>query len=195
MEELAKEPFRLTLPEAVWLMKAASTDETRKVLLYANVRTLGGSVWLTTTDTYRLHMVNIGVSDLNLDYLIDLRRMIHEAKFVKAESILIERDGSNATLAKTGKKSERIWPIHSPWRMEDLGAYPCIERVIPMGKMVAPGELNVNPKYFFDAIYPGAHGVRMQTEGPGRTIVITDRRHSYSRWKALVMPMAPGDKE
>lgn len=187
--------YELSVKEANWLLKATDTKDTyRPVLRYANLKTIDGYLWIATTDLFRLHMVKLGVSNIECNVIVDLRWIVHEAAYWGANQIFFNEKLSDAVLVKTTNKGEETWPVYSPWKIDDSCKFPDIERVIPSGNLITPQTLKVNPKYLTDAVCNNSVAIQLLT-APGdlKPILIQELVDGvYRRWQSVIMPAHQG---
>ena len=76
-------PVAVTRQELEYLAAATSKNDHQHVLGFARLEAVNGRTYLVATDTHRMHVVKI--SDKTLpSALVDIKRVIHELKFIRA---------------------------------------------------------------------------------------------------------------
>ena len=192
---LTKEPFTITKQEAQWVASALSRDTHREVLRYAALAYLNGETVLVSTDTHRLHILNLGGNVEHALKLIDIRRVLLEASFVKASHIRIAKDfsevevGKVAQTKKHGDVFSQAFGILFP---QTSSTFPNFERVIPTTKEPLNEFTAVNARYLIDATMLAA-GNNWKTAILGESntrAMVFQPASDTPRWKAVVMPMA-----
>lgn len=208
-EALKQEPFIIDIREAAWVTKALSKE--RRVLTFAAVANVGGSVVLAATDTHRLHMLRLGpvsdgfplpemTSDMPLQdvprsvKLIDLRRVLFEARYENATHIAIAQDLSEVLIGKSGpKRTPAFGPVYAPVFPDGAGTFPLFARIIPNTKRPVAELFAINSRYLADA-------TELSSRASNRTVlysecgenkpIVFQPNEDLPRWKAAVMPMA-----
>lgn len=208
--KLETEPFVISLAEATWLSKALSTDTHRPVLTLAALGNWDGSAVLVATDTHRLHVLRLG--DVPEGYplapmtravpfgdtaaatkLLDLRRIIHEARYAKAKQIAISRNLCEVKVGEADSKKSRWEPVYAPAFPEGVGSYPQFARVIPEGRRPVAELFAVNSRYLADATLltrEAAMRTVIWSEDARVKPIVFQPADERPRWMAVVMPMA-----
>lgn len=190
---LKPEPYTIELAEATWIAKALSADYHRPVLTVAALAFYDGAAVLVATDTHRLHVLRLGPVEKEFPTrLVDLRRIIFEARFAKATHIRLDVEDSEVTVGKIAKGGGLADParIHAPVFDTVTGTYPTFSRVIPTSKRPVAELFAINSKYLADATEltrKNAFRTVILSEGPNKPLVL---RSTEDRWLAVVMPMA-----
>lgn len=152
---LTPEPYTLEVAEVDWVAKALSTDAQRPVLTVAALAYYNGSAVLVATDTHRLHVLRLGSVEKEFPTkLIDLKRVLFEARHAKATHVRIAVDFSSVEVGRIreGKKAEaHFGPVSAPVFDTVTGTYPNFGRVIPETKRPVAEFFAINSKYLADA--------------------------------------------
>lgn len=181
--ELKNLPFSATKKELDWIAKAASKDAAREVLCQAAIVHIDGRSYLASTDTHRLHLLNLGKSEAHEVVMFDIRRLLWEMQFSKATRCEFDECGHFEAWAKTNPVR-----IFAPLVYTGTGQYPNIARVIPVGLDGPPMSVALKAKYFADATaLDGGEGFQFFGSGPDRAVLIC-QNSSNNRWQAVVMP-------
>lgn len=189
---LIPEPYYLTVSEVDWVARALSTDSHRRVLTVAALAYYDGEVVLVATDNYRLHLLRLGPVEAEFPWkLLDLRRVLFEARFYKATHIQIPRDFSEIIVGKRDAMGnfEEMERIHAPVFDTVAMAFPNFPRVIPTTKRPVSEFFAINARYLADATLlsrQNAFRTVIYSEGANRPLAF---RGDDARWLAVVMPM------
>lgn len=197
----AKAPFTIKVDELAWIAKAISQDRDHPALRHALLAYYEGSAVLVATDTHRLHMLYLGPSEEFAGKLIDIKRVVFEARYVKAKHVQIDIDSDRVMVGKLNKKSGSLNPsslIHTPVFNTVGDKFPNFQKVIPDTKRPLSDLFAINSRYFIDATelsrkYSAFRTAILQ-EAPGHPLVFQPL-DKHPRWKAIVMPMAIGEWE
>lgn len=191
---LKTEPYIIELAEAAWVAKALSTDSKRAVLTMAALAYYEGAAVLVATDTYRLHILRLGPTEKEFPTrLVDLRRIIFEARYAKATHIWIDAEGEEVTVGKITRsdKFRSSTRIYAPIFDTIAGTYPDFARVIPKTSRQASELFAINSKFLSDALELSRnHAFRtvILSEGPNKAVVFQVPEDN-PRWRAVVSPM------
>lgn len=192
---LTPEPYTLEVAEVDWVAKALSTDANRVVLTVAALAYYNGSAVLVATDTHRLHVLRLGSVEKEFPTkLIDLKRVLFEARYAKATHVRIAVDFSSVEVGRIreGEKNAEgdFGPVFAPVFDTVTGTYPSFGRVIPETKRPVAELFAINSKYLADATL-------LTRKNVFRTIILSEDaenkpivfRTTGERWFAVVMPM------
>ena len=177
--------------EMEWLFKAVSRDPHRPILSVCRIEEFGGMRYAVTTDTRRLHALNLGKSEGVFN--LDIRRILFEMRYHHKDLYLVDEN----TICKQDEDMLKAPPIPVAGRSELSGAYPPWPRVVLDTKGMSPftGEVAVNGKHFQDAAMLSEVGrVVLNLSNPNRPMTIQEKPGDCwaCRWFAVVMPMAIG---
>lgn len=193
--------YELSLAEAKWIESAVSRDGHRKVLTVAALADYNGEVVIAATDTHRLHIVHLGTRAQKgfKPALLDIRRIVLEARFAKATHVEIASDLSAVTVKTVGKKGvvKEASTIYAPVFDTVPGPYPNFVKVMPCEPKPPTEHFAINARYWSDATalaHTNAHRVTLLTSGANAPLLIQPAVDS-PRWQSLVMPMASDMKK
>ncbi len=194
----------LTVPVATlkWVARALDKESPRPVLQCACLDWLRGRTVVVATDTRRLHVASLGESPEHPPCVFDLRRVLHEAAFVKVDDDNADHV-SFGPIDADGRPDVRIigryeYPCHG-LLFPESNPYPAWKRVLiskpkPVGHLFA-----IDHRYLADAVALGG-AVVLRTRSPksgggpeAQSILFEPREHPGEppgNWFAIVMPMA-----
>jgi DNA polymerase III sliding clamp (beta) subunit (PCNA family) len=154
---LIHEPYTLEVAEVDWVEKALSTetDGTRAVLSVAALTYYKGAAVLVATDTHRLHVLRLGpVKEEFPTKLIDIRRVLFEARYAKATHVRIAVDLQEVSVGRLGSGKSPTFTgskIFTPIFDTVQGNYPNIAKVMPERARPICEFFAINSKYLADA--------------------------------------------
>jgi hypothetical protein len=176
-----------------WSASALSTDGYRKALGYASVETHQGKTWLITTDTVRMHWLRLDGPAPKGHHLLDIRRMIHEAKFVGGiDGFGLSFDEGKPMVEMLNSKGDSVSTIVNP--LTGTGTFPNCSGVME--------------KTDWEGSFPGAafnfhllkdmgtiaasNKVILMGGKESRPFVVAEKRCDpfECAWFAVIMPMA-----
>jgi hypothetical protein len=194
-----------------WVIEAAATNAYRKALADAAVVWIKGTSWLLATDTMRVHLVRLFQSEEHEVIKVNLRRVRHEMKFVRANALILTMDGGKLSheiaVIKWGELDRdavedikatpcKVQQSYSPILRECKEQYPNIPRVIPEKVTYSNGApLNMQQSLLSEAmsLHNGGSLLTVSVVKPCAAglapIVILPRLGPFSSF-AVVMPMA-----
>lgn len=201
--------FTITVAEAEWVAKALGDPYGNWPFLgYAALMRWNGDAILVATDTYRIHLLRLGQAGETYPLpeslgasademrtrakLVDLRRVVMEARFAKAEYIGIAQDLSAfevGTMPSQGPP--RFGPVHGPIFPGGVSTYLNYCSVIPETTRPVSEMFAINPKFLADALSVPAFGAPISmwsADAPPYPIVF---RWPDDRWLAVVVPVSP----
>lgn len=201
-KDLQTEPYTLEVDELTWLCKALSNDPLRGDLQMAAIAHYDGSAVLVSTDTHRMHILRLSPSTPFETQLIDIKRILFEARYAKAKDIQIDLNARQVTVGNLDKKTGALNPstlIHTPVFNTIDAKFPKFQRVIPNTNRPVSDIFAINSRYLIDATeLSRKHSSPLRTailqEAPERPLVFQPLVE-HPRWKAVVMPMATGEWE
>jgi len=194
-----------------WVIEAAATNAYRKALTDAAVVWIKGTSWLLATDTMRVHLVRLFKSEEHEVIKVNLRRVRHEMKFVKANALILTMDNGQLShqiasikWGKTDRESVedikampcKVQQSYCPILRATPDQYPNIPRVIPEKVTYSNGfPLNMQQSLLSEAmsLHNGGSLLTVAVRDAGGAgsapIVILPRLGVFSSF-AVVMPMA-----
>lgn len=198
----------LTVPVATlkWVARALPTQNTAPVLQYGCLDWHNGRTVVVATDTRRLHVASLGESPEHPPCVFDLRRVLHEAAFVKVDDDNADHV-SFGPIDADGRPDVRIigryeYPCHGLLFPEN-NPYPAWQRVLLEKPVPVQHLFAIDYRYLADAVAlaKGDNGVVLKTRRPkckgdrpeAQPILFEPREHPGEppgNWFAIVMPMA-----
>lgn len=182
--------------DAAWVAKALSPDSYRPVLSVAVIGCYKGSIVLVATDTHRIHMLRLGPVENEFPArLIDLRRVLFEARYAKATHIQIQLESSQVVVGRLASRGglANSSLIHAPVFDTVKGTYPDYAKCIPETRRPVSEFFAINSKYLFDATEISRRDsfrTLMLSEYGENKPILFQPVDTEPRWLAVVMPMA-----
>lgn len=192
----------ITTQEAKYLVNALTKDSCRPVLQQACLQCVDGEAILATTDTHRLHMIHCGASEAFAPVLIDLKRLLFEARYYKHGLILIDSDAKSAyTMDRPifwdpvmkENDLEKLWDL--PKIQVDTPVFDRSDKQFPNFAKVIPPQTPLtvlaafNWKYIVNACeLADCNRVVMFGEGETRPVLFQEPT-DFHRWRSVVMTM------
>lgn len=184
------EPYTITIRELVYIARALGADNYRQILTQAALSHYEGHACLAATDTHRLHVLRLGPCEPFENKTIDVKRILHEARFHKANEIQLLRDFSEVLLVARKGRYAPTHPVYAPVFDTVQGPYPNWQRVIPANLEVAKELFAIDPRYLADATLLAKPEYRITVEMENRNRPAVFRHPGSDRWLSLVMPKA-----
>lgn len=192
-EGIAPHSHNIDIKALRWVAKAISTVTYRQELMFAAAYHYRGFTWLAGTDTHRVHAYRLRASDPHETVVIDIKRVLHEMRYERANVFSFELDGT-AAIGSVPRKQLYWEPqtIYAPIIASNVGRFPNLNRILDpiMDIKTCPTQIALTPKYLVQATELSDGGVIMRGANVKRPVII-EPNESPVIWFAVVMGRNP----
>ena len=192
--------YTISIDELAYLSRAADKYGARLAFKYAWIVFYEcGHVAIITTDTHRMHVVNLESGELAYPNAVkrstpfDASLVLKYAKLHKASDVLllVGDDASSVNVVYRSKHGEKREPAPI---VENPGTPSAFHRVVPTYQVIAGMrcEFAMNPRYVMDAQVTKGMAVSFRGESATRPFILSEHKWAGTPWAvrtfAVVMP-------